>query len=72
MKIATLRGLAKNAHSGCHCTPSSHPGADGIAKLSSGERYDVVTVDHYMPGQDGLEVMNEVLALPAERAESYR
>ena len=38
-------------------------GPAGLERLARGERFDVVAVDHYMPGQDGLEVMTEVLAL---------
>ena len=41
----------------------AYSGAEGIAKLNGG-RFDVVAVDHYMPGQDGLEAMAEILALP--------
>jgi two-component sensor histidine kinase len=40
-------------------------GPDGVALLREGDAFDVVAIDHYMPGQDGLEVMAEVLALPA-------
>lgn len=42
----------------------AYSGAEGLEKLTSGAHYDVVTVDHYMPGQDGLEVMEQILALP--------
>jgi len=38
-------------------------GADGVAKAGSGA-FDVIAIDHYMPGQDGLESMAALLALP--------
>jgi len=38
-------------------------GADGIA-LAAAERFDVVAVDHYMPGLDGLETLERLQALP--------
>ncbi|NIJ07073.1 two-component sensor histidine kinase/CheY-like chemotaxis protein [Sphingomonas vulcanisoli] len=38
-------------------------GAEGIAKAAEGG-FDLVTVDHYMPGQDGLETMKQIRALP--------
>jgi two-component sensor histidine kinase len=38
-------------------------GAAGLARLTR-ERFDAVALDHYMPGQDGLEVLPEIRALP--------
>lgn len=39
-------------------------GADGVA-IASAARYDLVAVDHYMPGMDGLETLKRLRALPA-------
>jgi two-component sensor histidine kinase len=37
-------------------------GAEGIA-LASAEKFDCIGLDHYMPGQDGLEVLQALSAL---------
>ena len=38
-------------------------GGDGAA-MARAERYDLVAVDHYMPGQDGLATLAELRTLP--------
>jgi two-component sensor histidine kinase len=38
-------------------------GAEGIA-LASAEPFDLIAVDHYMPGMDGLETLKRLRALP--------
>ena len=38
-------------------------GNDGLAQVRAGA-FDVVALDHYMPGRDGLEVMADLLASP--------
>ena len=38
-------------------------GAEGIARAEA-ERFDLVAVDHYMPGIDGLETLARLRALP--------
>ncbi|MGN6279558.1 MAG: sensor histidine kinase [Sphingomonas sp.] len=38
-------------------------GADGVA-LAAAEPFDLVAVDHYMPGMDGLETLEQLRALP--------
>ncbi len=38
-------------------------GAEGLALAKSG-RFDAIGLDHYMPGQDGLEVLGALRALP--------
>ena len=35
----------------------------GLA-LAQGERFDAIALDHYMPGRDGLDVMEDLLRLP--------
>ena len=40
-------------------------GDAGLAMLQAGETFDVCALDHYMPGRDGLDVLPEILALPA-------
>ncbi|MBV9075991.1 MAG: response regulator [Methylobacteriaceae bacterium] len=42
---------------------TAHDGADGIAILGR-ERVDVVALDHYMPGQDGLATLSAIRELP--------
>jgi len=39
-------------------------GAEGLALASSGA-FDAIALDHYMPGQDGLDVLATLCALPA-------
>lgn len=39
-------------------------GAEGLALLAA-ERFDAVGLDHYMPEQDGLEVLRRIRAMPA-------
>lgn len=38
-------------------------GTEGIA-LAASEQFDVVALDHYMPGRDGLDVLRELHELP--------
>ncbi|RZM35592.1 MAG: response regulator, partial [Sphingomonas sp.] len=47
---------------GYHMT-LAESGADGIA-MARAEPYDLIAVDHYMPGMDGLETLNVLRALP--------
>ena len=44
-------------------------GADGVA-LAAAEPFDLVAVDHYMPGMDGLETLEQLRALPNPPPES--
>ena len=39
-------------------------GAEGVA-LAGAQAFDLVAVDHYMPGMDGLETLQRLRALPA-------
>lgn len=39
-------------------------GAEGVA-MAAAESFDLVAVDHYMPGQDGLETLAALKALPS-------
>jgi two-component sensor histidine kinase len=48
--------------SGCTVTTASS-GAEGLA-LAAAEKFDAIALDHYMPGQDGLEVLDALNALP--------
>lgn len=42
----------------------AHTPEDGLGLARDG-RFDAVALDHYMPGRDGLDVLPELLALPA-------
>ncbi len=48
----------------------AHSGAEGVAAAEA-ERFDVIAVDHYMPGQDGLEAMQALLAVPGSAPVVY-
>jgi two-component sensor histidine kinase len=39
-------------------------GQQGVA-LACGQDFDMVALDHYMPGQDGLETLAQLMALPS-------
>jgi two-component sensor histidine kinase len=41
----------------------AHDAAAGLAMAQS-EAFDAIALDHYMPGQDGLDVLADLLALP--------
>lgn len=43
------------------CAPD---GDAGVAALKNGD-FDICALDHYMPGRDGLEVLPDIMALPA-------
>lgn len=45
-------------------------GAEGVA-LAGGEAFDLVVLDHYMPGMDGLATLAELMALPAPPSVIY-
>jgi two-component sensor histidine kinase len=46
---------------GCEVTLATS-GADGLAEAAAGA-FDAIALDHYMPGQDGLEVLASLCAL---------
>ena len=45
-------------------------GAVGVA-MAREAAFDIVAVDHYMPGQDGLETLRQLMALPSPPAVVY-
>ncbi|HEX4695338.1 sensor histidine kinase [Sphingomonas sp.] len=45
-------------------------GAEGVA-MAAAKQYDLATVDHYMPGMDGLATLEQLRALPAPPAIVY-
>lgn len=47
-----------------YAVTAAESGAEGIA-LAQTEPFDLVAVDHYMPGMDGLETLKRLRALPA-------
>jgi two-component sensor histidine kinase len=42
----------------------AHSGDEGVERLADGA-YDVVALDHYMPGREGLEVLDEIRRMPS-------
>ena len=46
-----------------HEVVACNSGADGLARAAA-ERFDIIAVDHYMPGQDGLETLEGLRKLP--------
>lgn len=53
-RVLTRRGYAMTL---------AESGAEGIARAAA-ERFDLIAVDHYMPGLDGLETLKQLSALP--------
>jgi two-component sensor histidine kinase len=54
------RGLARRGFGVVHAAS----GEDGLARLRAGG-IDVVALDQYMPGLDGLETLEQIMAIPA-------
>ena len=46
-----------------HSVATAASGPEGVASATS-ERFDIIAVDHYMPGQDGLVTLVELCKLP--------
>ena len=42
----------------------AHSGPDGLRLVTSGD-YDIVALDNYMPGQDGMDVLAAIQAIPS-------
>lgn len=61
---AGIRRLASRAleRRGYHVTLAER-GEEGVA-MAAAEAFDVIAVDHYMPGLDGLETLGRLQALP--------
>ena len=53
-----------------HAVATAEGGAEGVA-MAAAEQYDIVAVDHYMPGMDGLETLGRLRALPAAPSVVY-
>ena len=53
------RGLTRHGFSVAHAAS----GAEGLARIARGD-IDVVALDQYMPGLDGLETLERILAIP--------
>jgi two-component sensor histidine kinase len=54
------RGLGRRGFAVTACTD-----ARSAVELAAAEPFDVAAVDHYMPGQDGLETLAQFTALPS-------
>ncbi|WP_375461544.1 sensor histidine kinase [uncultured Enterovirga sp.] len=67
-------GLARLVQKGLerrgYIVETAGDGPSGLGKLTSGH-FDVVALDHYMPGQDGLATLAEIRALPDPPAVVY-
>lgn len=46
-----------------HRVATAASGSEGVA-CAAAERFDLIAVDHYMPGQDGLATLSELRRLP--------
>jgi len=61
-----MRGLCrivkKDFERGSYLVDIVQSGAEGIAKIQDA-RYDAVILDHHMPGQDGLETLEQIFTL---------
>src|SRR5215210_4167021 len=56
------RLVQKNLGRQGYAVEVAHDGAGGLARIVAGG-IDVVALDHYMPGQDGLETLARIRAL---------
>jgi CheY-like chemotaxis protein len=57
---AILAGLARLLErDGCRVTTAAS-GSDALARLDTGERYDLIVSDHVMPGISGLDLAQAV------------
>lgn len=67
-------GLARLVQKGLgrrgYVVETAADGPSGLARLAA-EHFDVVALDHYMPGQDGLATLGEIRALPDPPAVVY-
>ncbi len=61
---AGLRRLVSRALERRGCSVAVAAGGEEGLALAAVERFDVVAVDHYMPGLDGLETLERLRALP--------
>jgi two-component sensor histidine kinase len=59
LRRITARALARRGYE----VVTAESGAVGVA-LAAESQFDVVAVDHYMPGQDGLETLAMLIELP--------
>ncbi len=57
------RLVQKNLERRGYAVETAQDGAGGLARLAAGG-IDAVALDHYMPGQDGLETLAAIQALP--------
>jgi len=57
------RLVQKNLGRQGYAVEMAHDGASGLARIQAGG-IDAVALDHYMPGQDGLETLASIRALP--------
>lgn len=59
-----LRRLAERALSRRGMRVSSAPSGEAGIERAAAERFDLIAVDHYMPGLDGLETLKRLRLLP--------
>lgn len=59
LRRLTAKALARRGH----VVTTAADGPSGIA-FATAERFDIVAVDHYMPGMDGLETLERLRVLP--------
>src|SRR3954452_25094478 len=61
--VGLARLVQKNLERRGYAVETAQDGAGGLARLAAGG-IDAVALDHYMPGQDGLETLAAIQALP--------
>ena len=61
------KGLERRGYS----VETANSGPDGLA-MAETSAYDLIAIDHYMPGQDGLVTLGQLQSLPQHPAGGLR
>lgn len=68
VNLAVIRGLLRKTKVQITCVTSGRECLEAAAK----ERYDVILLDHMMPGMDGIETLEKLSGLPENRSRDAR
>jgi two-component sensor histidine kinase len=66
LRLLVQRGLTRRGFE----VDTAASGAEGVAKAGEAQ-YDLIAVDHYMPVQDGLDTLKQLMALPEPQSVVY-